>query len=458
MAKKQGVVKKGEQQLRAETLARRMREDLPKPIVIEFSGLPKAGKSTTLSNVQMFLKRCGFKTEVVVERASVCPIRDKKHANFNAWTACTTLSQILDKTQNPPRSDDPQVLFLDRGLFDAICWFRVMQRLCRIRAEDREEIEKFLLLKEWRSKITGVVLMTATPDDALKREQGLLDFVGTPGSIMNPDVLNQLRRIYDGAAEDMKDKFDIVRIDTSATEFSTPEKSANFALGKILDMIELSLEEKILNIPTSDVDKVFGSSKAVGLEGARRLVSWFTNRGIYNPRRQVESDTTVVQALPVVVVRKGSGDVLILLRREANQRNALHEKAVIWAGGHVREEDGPTSPLEVCAVRELEEELRISLEKDSLKLLGAILDRSNERSARHVAVVYEWRSPSDDVAVALSSDEFFERRGNSLSGEFISLRDLADKVDNGEVMESWSMSIADFLFTAEGVQHRGKLL
>ena len=31
----------------------------------------------------------------MVERASVCPIRDKKHANFNIWTLCTTLAQIL---------------------------------------------------------------------------------------------------------------------------------------------------------------------------------------------------------------------------------------------------------------------------------------------------------------------------------------------------------------------------
>lgn len=66
-----------------------------KPIVIEFAGVPKAGKTSTLGQIQAFLKRCGFRVDVVIERASVCPIRDKKHANFNIWTACTTLSQIL---------------------------------------------------------------------------------------------------------------------------------------------------------------------------------------------------------------------------------------------------------------------------------------------------------------------------------------------------------------------------
>ncbi|MDI6794689.1 MAG: hypothetical protein QME81_17790, partial [bacterium] len=78
--------------------------------MIEFAGVPKAGKTTTLNQLYAFLKRCGFRVEVVVERASVCPIRDKKHANFNVWTACTTLSQILEKTQNPPRENDPHIL------------------------------------------------------------------------------------------------------------------------------------------------------------------------------------------------------------------------------------------------------------------------------------------------------------------------------------------------------------
>lgn len=367
--------KKSERQVRAEQLATQVRETIPKPIVIEFAGLPKAGKSSTLSNVQMFLKRCGFKTEVVVERASVCPIKDKKHAHFNAWTACTTLSQILEKTQDPPRADDAHILFLDRGIFDAICWFRVMERLCRVKSEDREQIEKFLRLDDWREKITGVVLMTAKPEDALKREQGLLEVVGTPGSIMNTEVLHQLRTIYDAAASELGDEFEIVRIDTSSVELNTPTQSAEHALDKILDLIELALEERILFLPTSSIERTFGSSKAVSRDGARQLVENFEVSGLYKPRRDVEPDSGAVQALPIVVVRNKTGEVLVLLRREANPKNALHEKIVIWAGGHVRQEDGPKDVLAECAARELYEELRVSVNTKDLNLLGAIYDR-----------------------------------------------------------------------------------
>ena len=88
---------KSDLQKRAEA-ARARFNGARKPIVVEFAGVPKAGKTTTLSQIQAFLKRCGFRVEVVVERASVCPIQDKKHSNFNVWTACMTLSQILQKT------------------------------------------------------------------------------------------------------------------------------------------------------------------------------------------------------------------------------------------------------------------------------------------------------------------------------------------------------------------------
>ncbi len=95
--------------------------------------------------------------------ASVCPIRDKKHANFNVWTACTTLTQILQNTQTPAQPDDPDILILDRGLFDAVCWFAVMERLARIRPAERHQIERFLLMEDWRKRITGVIVMTAAP-------------------------------------------------------------------------------------------------------------------------------------------------------------------------------------------------------------------------------------------------------------------------------------------------------
>ena len=58
-----------------------------------------------------------------------------------------------------------------------------------------------------------------------------------------------------------------------------------------------------------------------------------------------------------------------------------------------------------------------------------------------MAIVYEWRAETNDVAIALSSAEFFERRGTSLSGSFVSLEELARDVESGKLCEEWSIEI-----------------
>ena len=432
-------------QQRAEAAAQRFRT-ARKPVVIEFAGVPKAGKTSTLGQVHAFLKRCGFRVEVVVEHASICPIRDKKHANFNVWTACTTLSRILEKTQIPSRPGDPDVLILDRGLFDAVNWFTVMERLARIRKAEREVVERFLLMDDWRRRITGVIVMTASPADSMERERGYLPVDGAAGSIMNEDVLRTtLETTRETAARLRKKQFRIFEVDTSRGASPGPQATAEEVADLVLRLIEEQLEEEILFLPADAVAPLFETDTWIGRTAAQQLVELFTSAGTFRSRETVESDLTRVQALPVVVVRNRRGDLLRLKRREQRKDNPLHGKIVIWAGGHVRREDGTNGPsIGRGAVRELQEELRLSVEPRELELLGAvwIRGRDGDRTRRHVAIVYEWRAQTDDVAVALSATEFFERRGTSLSGSFFAPDQLATDIDNGRICEPWSVEIA----------------
>lgn len=432
-------------QQRAETAAARFGA-ARKPVVIEFAGVPKAGKTTTIGQVQAFLKRCGFRVEVVVEHASICPIRDKKHANFNVWTACATLSRMLEKTQIPSRPGDPDVLILDRGLFDAVNWFAVMERLARIRSAEREVVERFLLMDDWRKRITGVIVMTASPADSMERERGYLPVAGAAGSIMNDDVLRTMLDTTRRTVERLREKyFRIVEVDTSKNGAAGPGETAEEVADLVLGLIEEQLEEEILSLPAHVVAPLFEDAVWIDTAPARRLVGIFTAQGTFESRETVESDPARVQALPVVVVRNRSGGLLRLRRKERRRDNPLHGQMVIWAGGHVRREDGANGPsIGQGAVRELQEELRLSVEPRELELLGAvwIRGRDGDRTRRHVAIVYEWRARTDDVAVALSATEFFERRGTSLSGSFVAPRQLATDIDGGRIREPWSVEIA----------------
>ena len=308
-----------------------------RPVVIEFAGVPKAGKTTVLAHVHTFLKRCGFRVETVVERASVCPVKDKKHFNFNVWTACTTLAQILEKTQAPPRADDPDVLFLDRGLFDAVNWFAVMEHIGRISTAERRIIDQFLLMEDWSQRITGVVVMTTSPAEALKREQGYLPVPDAMGrSIMNPEVLPNVLKTVQATTNRLKEHFRVFEIDTSDHDLGhTIEHVASF----VVTLIEQHLDEQILFVSAESLKFRFGSDVWVGMDEARRLIELFSSDGAFKSRNAVETDQTAVQALPVVVVRNQSGHILQLKRRERRRDNPLHDKIVIWAGGHVRVED-----------------------------------------------------------------------------------------------------------------------
>jgi predicted NUDIX family phosphoesterase len=115
----------------------------------------------------------------------------------------------------------------------------------------------------------------------------------------------------------------------------------------------------------------------------------------------------------------------------------------------VREEDASNGDaIKLAAQRELQEELRLSVEIEELNFLGAIYADSGGRIARHVALVFEWRAETDDVAVTLSTSEFFERRGTSLSGKFVPLETLVKDVEAGDMPEPWSVEIVNQLLPA----------
>ncbi|HZL36317.1 MAG TPA: NUDIX domain-containing protein [Tepidisphaeraceae bacterium] len=448
---------KSELQARAEEAVHRFKSDARRPIVIEFAGVPKAGKTSTISAIQGFFKRCGFQVQIVVERASVCPIRDKKHFTFNVWTAATTLAQILQNTQEPPRGEEPQILILDRGLFDSICWLTTMDRLSRIRTEDRLAIEAFLLLEEWRKRITGVIVMTVDPKDAMERESGLLP-VAAEGSIMNIDVLQKTLDTTRECIKRVGPLFQIAQFDTSGHGKDGPRKTAETVCEQILNWIEQDLDEEIFFVPKHRIAELFNGRTTLISTEANSILELFAREGAFRPRKQVEEDTAAVQALPVVVVRNKSGDVLVMRRRERQEANKLHERLVIWAGGHVRREDGTNGTAIVRgALRELKEELRLNVESTELRFLGAVYADSGGKTSRHVAIVFEWRAETDDVAITLSSAEFFERRGTSLSGKFVPLGKLATEISAEKNSEVWSDEIVRQLLPNANGLNQGAL-
>lgn len=176
------------QKLAEEVLTLKQEHRQKRPIVIEFSGSPKAGKTSCINSLEIFLKRNGFSVSIVQERASVCPVSDKQSPMFNLWTACMSLAGLIGTLENKKKQVD--VLILDRGIFDALCWFQWLVKNKKMENEQREITEKFLLMEELVKSIDIVFAFCVSPNISIEREYATL-LTDKLGSIMNEKVLGE---------------------------------------------------------------------------------------------------------------------------------------------------------------------------------------------------------------------------------------------------------------------------
>jgi len=190
-----------------------------RPIVIEFSGSPKSGKTSCINSLELFLKRNEFSVQVIHERASVCPVENKHSPMFNIWTACMSISGMIGTLERTNINCD--ILILDRGIFDACCWFDWLSIKKYMEKEQKEIVELFLLMKEIVDKIDIVFTFSARPDISIKREFTNL-LTDKVGSIMNKEVLTEYYQQIEKTRKDKKHYFHkIIPIETSDIDQDT---------------------------------------------------------------------------------------------------------------------------------------------------------------------------------------------------------------------------------------------
>ena len=208
-----------------------------RPIFVEFSGTPKSGKSTCIDIVSHFFRRVGFNvlapTEGASKRTPYYLRRDL--VAFNTWSASYALTHIIEGLHH---SDRYHLAILDRGLFDALAWFQLLETNGEISREVRDTIHNFMLVERWKSVIDEVFLFTADSATSLERENAdkLID---EPGRAMNPDFLDKLNSAYGEVRERYGDEFKITDISTSQKENTSPKSTAAQVDNSILDLFPI---------------------------------------------------------------------------------------------------------------------------------------------------------------------------------------------------------------------------
>jgi len=413
-----------------------------RPIIIEFCGSPKSGKSSCITSLNIFLKRNGFKTKVLTERASVCPISNKFDPSFNIWTACSAITQLLNYFSNKMNID---VIIADRGIFDALCWFNWLLDHKHLDNNDYQRLVNFLTMKKWRSYIDLIYVFKAQPEISLKREYAYL-LTKEYGRIMNPKVLKSYNSSIDKTIVSFEDKFRKVVI-TDTTDI--PQQSVNYNVSKqILEILENLIIEKIGYFQFDELNDIDGNIFNFSMIKNKKLTLSFLRRD------EVEMNPAYVQPVPILVITNKSRDKILLLKKkkESLGKNSPEEdKILLYSGGHVREEDCVATinssdnllpTIKSALSREINEELNIafsSQENDPI----CFWMRDESYSAKHIAICFIYEVDFDHLDIKLDTYEFVQRKGKSQSGKILSLTEIHKYSSD---LELWGISILKFFF------------
>jgi thymidylate kinase len=151
------------------TLSARKQLSDPDPIIIEFSGSPKAGKTTAIDIVNHFFRRNGFKVWTPSEGASKRTPFDLKRdlVAFNAWSLNYAIAELLLAFNDVHRYD---LVILDRGPFDSLAWMGVLKDRGDLSEQEYEIIRAYALHNKWMSKLARIFLLTCDPEISMRRE------------------------------------------------------------------------------------------------------------------------------------------------------------------------------------------------------------------------------------------------------------------------------------------------
>jgi thymidylate kinase len=156
------------------------------PILVEFAGLPAAGKTTATNLLAERLRNRGLQITVVSESAAESPLgRLKRDWHFNAWTLCHTTQRLLEVSSE----NGTQFVIVDRGLFDAFCWIEWFKAKKGIPPRTAEVLQLFATLRDWLAIPHVVFCLSARFETSLKRR-------GHTGRIVNPQTFSELEAAY----------------------------------------------------------------------------------------------------------------------------------------------------------------------------------------------------------------------------------------------------------------------
>ncbi len=407
------------------------------PIIFEFSGSPKSGKSSVIGLIALFLKRVGFRVSTPPEGASIETPPDMKEdlLAFNTWCGCYAVQNILVRCHE---GDPYDVLILDRGLFDLVVWLQYLNaKDGSLSTELCKTLQSFAIASPWKDRESAVFLFTADPETSLQRERRS-QLTSRPGRAMNPEFLGEVLECYRSAAEQNAGGLPVFRIDTSAIagQFPDFQRIAYVVCNAILEVIENAIDQRLLVVRPLTRAGVIDDPQMLS-----EVLAQVFDAPRFLARAEAEQSHRVQQVVPYGVIRNSDGQYLCARRKTNGERPQLAGKLALLFGGHAEHKDWESGPahevLERCLRREIGEEL-MGLTVQDAKFIALVNDRSNEMGRRHLAFVHEVQVSGRAAVRRQTADREFSGSTEWRSRDQI-IRDLVK-------FDPWSQLVAAKLF------------
>lgn len=438
------------EKLASEILELKQERKLRRPLFIEFCGSPKSGKSTTITSLNQFLKRNGFSTTVLTERASVCPISNKKDPLFNIWTLTSAVAEIVDNLD----SKKTDIIIADRAVFDALCWFEWLntnetKESPYLDNDNYDSLKSFIKMDLIKDCIDIVYVFRADPKISIEREFSNL-LTDKRGSIMEENVLTSFNTAITNVINTHGDDFrKVISIDTGTVENNKQPNYVSYSVTKkILDTLRMLLIEKIGFFKR---DILIQNGLSNGINDYAKILN--SIKLDFKDRVTVEKTNNLIQPLPITVITNKERDKVLVVKKsekKTSKDSPERNKVLLYIGGHIRQEDSRQTTLNTInksLTREIKEEIGESINFENNKPFLIYTPDYSDKSKKHLAICYVVEMDLNNRKFKITSDEHVMKAGKSISGHIISIGKLLK--NEYENMESWSIEILKIIFNME---------
>ncbi len=183
--------------------------------IIEFFGMPKAGKSTQIEILETYLKReKRRKVRVVHEGARICPIDKQERFLFHVWSLNNTINKVIEAKQQ-----DFDYILVDRGIIDHIAFGDALFQAKLISKSQKNTLEKYA--KEFLKFEDVAFSCVVPPEEAIRREQ---KYHKSLGRVINMDFLTVLFNSYNNIDKYLENTYHIDCLDKLSSNREAIEK------------------------------------------------------------------------------------------------------------------------------------------------------------------------------------------------------------------------------------------